>query len=76
MREQQPPDGGDWFEELTGEGEAAPDDGTPTDFLRRIMADATQTGTARVAAAKVLMERGGARARTRPRWLWRGRCRN
>jgi hypothetical protein len=59
MREQQqPPDGGDWFDELTGEGEAAPDDGTPTDFLRRIMADETQTGTARVAAAKVLMDRG------------------
>lgn len=56
--QQQPPDGGDWFDDLTGEGEATPDDGTPTDFLRRIMADATQTGTARVAAAKVLMDRG------------------
>jgi hypothetical protein len=56
--QQQPPDGGDWFDELTGEGEATPDTATPTEFLRQIMADATQTGTARVAAAKVLMERG------------------
>jgi hypothetical protein len=56
--QQQPPDGGDWYDELTGEGEAPPDTAAPTEFLRQIMADATQTGTARVAAAKVLMDRG------------------
>jgi hypothetical protein len=56
-QQQQPPDG-DWFEDLTGGEAAEPEQDTPTDFLRRIMANPNEPATARVAAAKVLMDRG------------------
>lgn len=54
---QQPQPDADWFEELNADPPVVTED-APTDFLRRIMADRTEPAAARVAAAKVLMDRG------------------